>query len=85
MTNTAIKNRIMKRLAKEEDAHVLRAIDILLRDGTKEDALRRRANEMAVRSEEAIRKGETMSLDQARERSKVVLKDIAQKRSNRGQ
>jgi hypothetical protein len=80
MATTALKTRIIKRLAKEEDAHVLKAIDILLRDTTKEDAQRRRINEMAVRSEEAIRKGEVMTLADARKRSKALLKDIAAER-----
>ncbi|HMQ76037.1 MAG TPA: hypothetical protein PKE21_08815 [Flavobacteriales bacterium] len=54
MSTTAIRTRILKRLAKEEDAHMLKATDILLRDTTKEDARRRRINEMDVRPEAAI-------------------------------
>lgn len=77
MSTTTIKTRILKRLAKEEDTHVLKAIDILLRDTTKEDAQRRRINEMAVRSEKAISKGDVLSLSEARKRSKDLLKDIA--------
>lgn len=77
MATTALKTRIIKRLAKEEDAHVLKTIDILLRDTTKEDAQRRRINEMAVRSEEAISKGDVLSLSEARKRSKDLLKDIS--------
>lgn len=76
MASTALKTRMLKRLAKEE-AHVLKAIDILLRDTTKEDAQRRRINEMAVRSEEAISKGDVLSLSDARKRSKDLLKEIA--------
>jgi len=80
MAGSALKTRIIKRLAKEQDAHVLKAIDILLRETTKEDALRRRINEMAVRSEEAIRKGDVLTLSVARKRSKALLKDIAAER-----
>jgi ribosomal protein S17 len=82
MAGSALKTRIIKRLAKEQDAHVLKAIDILLRETTKEDALRRRINEMAVRSEEAIRKGDVLTLAEARKRSKTLLKEIAAERSS---
>jgi hypothetical protein len=74
---TALKNRIVKRIEQEEDATVLKAIDILLRDETKEAALRRRMTEMAILSEEAIRKGEVMSVAEARKRSKGLLKEIS--------
>ena len=77
MATTALKTRIIKRLAKEEDARVLKTIDILLRDDTKAEAERRRMIEMAVRSEEAIRNGDVLSLSEARKRSKDLLKDIA--------
>lgn len=77
MTTTALKTRIMKRLVKEEDARVLQTIDILLRDDTKAEAERRRMVEMAVRSEEAIGKGDVLSLTEARKRSKDLLKNIA--------
>lgn len=77
MSTTAIKTRIIKRLAKEEDARLLKTIDILLRDDTKAEAERRRTIEMAVRSEEAISQGEVLSLAEARKRSKDLLKDIA--------
>lgn len=77
MAITALKTRLLKRLAKEEDARVLKTIDILLRDDTKAEAERRRSIEMAVRSEEAISKGDVLSLSEARKRSKELLKDIA--------
>lgn len=81
MTTTALRNKLAKRIAREEDKTVLTTIEILLRDDTKEDALRRRMTEMAIRSEEAIKKGDVMSLAQARKRSKDVLKEIAASRS----
>lgn len=61
---------------------MLKAIDILLRDTTKEDAQRRRINEMAVRSEEANREGEVLTLAEAHKRSKALLKGLAADRSN---
>jgi len=77
MATTALKTRILKRLAKEDDARVLKTIEMLLRDDTKAEAERRRSIEMAVRSEEAISKGDVISLSEARKRSKDLLKDIA--------
>lgn len=77
MSTTTIKTRILKRLAKEEDARVLKTIEMLLRDDTKAEAERRRSIEMAVRSEEAISKGDVFSLSEARKRSKELMKDIA--------
>lgn len=77
MATTALKTRILKRLAKEEDARVLKTIEMLLRDDTKAEAERRRMIEMAVRSAEAISKGDVLSLSEARKRSKELLKDIA--------
>lgn len=81
MTTTALKNKLVKRIQREEDKTVLTTIDILLRDDTKEDALRRRMTEMAIRSEEAIKNGDVMSIAEARKRSKGVLKEIAASRS----
>lgn len=81
MTTTVLRNKLVKRIQREDDAAVLKAIDILLRDDTKEDAMRRRMTEMAVLSEEAIKKGEVMSIAEARRRSKGVLKAIAAART----
>ncbi len=81
MTTTALKNKLVKRIQREEDKTVLATIEILLRDDTKEDTLRRRMTEMAIRSEEAIKNGDVMSIAEARKRSKGVLKEIAASRS----
>ncbi len=77
MATTALKTRILKRLVKEDDARVLKTIEMLLRDDTKAEAERRRSIEMAVRSEEAISKGDVLSLSEARKRSTELLNDIA--------
>ena len=71
----------MKRIQREEDPTVLKTIEILLRDDTKDAALRRRMTEMAVLSEEAIKKGNVRSLADTRKRSKSVLKEIAASRT----
>ncbi len=81
MPSTALKNRIMRRIQSEEDATVLKAIDILLREDSKEAAIRRRMTEMAILSEEAIRTGEVMSFAEARKRTKSLLKEIAEART----
>ena len=80
MTTTTLRNRLVKRLQLEDDKTVLATIAILLRDDSKEDALRRRMTEMAIRSEEAIQKGEVMTVAEARKRSKRVLQEIAASR-----
>ncbi|MBL7951095.1 MAG: hypothetical protein JNM62_05190 [Flavobacteriales bacterium] len=81
MTTTALRNKLAKRIQREDDKTVLTTIEILLRDDTKEDALRRRMTEMAIRSEEAIKNGDVMSIAEARKRSKAVLKEIAASRT----
>jgi hypothetical protein len=81
MTTTGLKNKLVKRIQREEDPTVLKTIEILLRDDSKEEAMRRRMTEMAVLSEEAITKGDVMSLADARKRSKSVLKEIAASRT----
>jgi len=81
MTTTVLKNKLVKRLQREDDVTVLKTIDILLRDDSKEDAMRRRMTEMAILSEEAIKKGDVMSLSEARKRSKSVLSSIAASRT----
>ena len=82
MTTVALRNKLVKRIQREEDKTVLTTIEILLRDDTKEDALRRRMTEMAIRSEEAIKDGDVMSAGEARKRSKAVLQGIAASRTN---
>lgn len=81
MTTAVLKNRLVKRIQREEDATVLKTIEILLRDDSKEDAMRRRMTEMAILSEEAIKKGDVMSLGEARKRAKGALKSIAASRT----
>ncbi len=81
MTTTALRNKLVKRIQREEDKTVLTTIEILLRDDTKEDALRRRMTEMAIRSEEAIKNGDVITIAEARKRSKRVLQGIAASRS----
>ena len=80
MTTIALRNKLAKRIQREEDKTVLTTIEILLRDDTKEDALRRRMTEMAIRSEEAIKNGDVMSVAEARKRSRQVLKGITASR-----
>jgi len=82
MTTTVLKKKLVKRIQREEDPTVLKTIEILLRDDSKEEAMRRRMMEMAVLSEEAIKKGDVMTLADARKRSKFVLKGIAASRTN---
>ena len=82
MTTTVLKKKLVKRIQREGDPTVLKTIEILLRDDSKEEAMRRRMMEMAVLSEEAIKKGDVMTLADARKRSKFVLKGIAASRTN---
>jgi hypothetical protein len=82
MTTTVLRNKLVKRIQREEDPTVLKTIEILLRDDSKEEAMRRRMTEMAVLSEEAFKKGDVMTLADARKRSKGVLKEIAASRTN---
>lgn len=81
MTAVRLKNRLVKRIQLEEDATVLKAIDILLRDDSKEAAMRRRMTGMAILSEEAIQRGEVLTLDEARKAAKRELKRIAASRT----
>jgi len=81
MTTAVLKNKLVKRIQREEDPTVLKTIEILLRDDSKEEAMRRRMTEMAVLSEEAIKKGDVMTLADARKRSKGVLKEIIASRT----
>jgi len=81
MTTTVLRNKLLKRIQREDDATVLKTIDILLRDDTKEAAMRRRMTEMAILSEDAIKKGDVLSLSEARKRAKSALKSIAASRT----
>lgn len=55
-----------KKLEKETSKDVLNTIEILLRDDTKEHRVRRRMTEMAIRSEEAIAKGEIVPWEEVK-------------------
>lgn len=68
MTTAALITRLKKKLEKETDANVLKAIEILLKDDTKAARLQRRMMEGAVRSEEDIAQGRVMSGTEAKRR-----------------
>lgn len=82
MASTVLKNKLVKRIQREEDATVLKTIDILLRYDTKEAAMRRRMTETAIRSEEAIKNGEVMTVDEAKKRAKDVLSKLLDRNSS---
>ena len=73
MTTAALITKLKKKLDKESDTNVLRAIEILLRDDTKEARMQRRMMEGAIRSEEDIAKGMTMSLESAKRKLKASI------------
>ena len=50
MTTAALITKLKKKLEKETDANVLKAIEILLKDGAKAARMQRRMMEGAVRS-----------------------------------
>ena len=68
MTTAALITKLKKKLEKETDANVLKAIEILLKDDTKEARIRRRMMEGALRSEEDIAQGRVMSGAEAKRR-----------------
>ena len=69
MTTAALITKLKKKLEKETDANVLKAIEILLKDGAKAARMQRRMMEGAVRSEEDIAHGRVMSGAEAKRRS----------------
>ncbi|MBL7955159.1 MAG: hypothetical protein JNJ91_08965 [Flavobacteriales bacterium] len=73
MTTAALITKLKKKLDKESDTNVLRAIEILLRGDTKEARIQRRMMEGAIRSEEDIAHGRTMSLDEAKRKLKASI------------
>jgi hypothetical protein len=73
MTTAALITKLKKKLDKESDANVLRAIEILLKTDTKEARMQRRMMEGAIRSEEDIAHGKTMSLDEAKRKLKASI------------
>jgi hypothetical protein len=64
---------LKKKINQERDANVLRAIEILLRDDTKEARMQRLMMECVIRSEEGIAKGRTMTLEEARRKLKASI------------
>jgi hypothetical protein len=68
MTTAALITKLKKKLEKETDANVLKAIEILLKDDTKAARIRRRMMEGALRSEEDIAEGRVMSAAEAKRR-----------------
>ncbi|MBK8339940.1 MAG: hypothetical protein IPK99_08050 [Flavobacteriales bacterium] len=66
MTTAALITKLKKKLEKETDKEILRSIEILLREDTKEAIQKRRLVQVAVLSNEAIARGEVMSLAQAK-------------------
>lgn len=73
MTTAALITKLKKKIEQERDTNVLRAIEILLRDDTKEARMHRRMMEGAIRSEEDIAHGRTMSIDEAKRKLKASI------------
>ena len=69
MTTAALITKLKKKLEKETDANVLKALEILWKDGTKAARMQRRMMEGAVRSEEDIAEGRVMFGAEAKRRS----------------
>jgi len=73
MTTAALINKLKKKLDKETEKGILKCIDILLQDGTKEARTKQRMMEAALRSEEDAQKGKILSGVEARKRMKEHL------------
>lgn len=73
MTTAALITKLKKKLDKETDKGILKSIDILLQDSTKEAREKQRMMEAALRSEEDAKKGRVMSGAEARKRMKEHL------------
>lgn len=82
MTTAALITKLKKKLEKETSKDVLNTIEILLRDDTKDDRVRRRMTEMAIRSEEAIAKGETVPWEEVKADLQRKIDKHRQQRSN---
>ena len=72
MTTAALKAKLKKEIEKETRKDVLRTIEILLGNDTKEQRVQRRMTDMAIRSDEAIAKGETAPWEEVK--SKLLQK-----------
>ena len=73
MTTAALITKLKKKLEKETDANVLKAIEILLRDDTKEARIRRQMTEMAILSNDAIAKGDVHSTEEVGNEMKEMI------------
>jgi hypothetical protein len=73
MTTAALITKLKKKLEKETDANVLKAIEILLKDDTKEARIRRRMTETAILSNEAIAKGDVHSPEKVRSEMQEMI------------
>ena len=67
MTTAALKAKLKEEIDKETRKDVLKTIEILLANDTKEERVQRRMTDMAIRSDEAISKGETTPWEEVRE------------------
>jgi DNA-binding SARP family transcriptional activator len=82
MTTAALITKLKKKLEKETDKNVLKSIEYLLREDTKEARLRRRMMEGAIRSEEDIANGRVMSGAEAKRRLKERLAERQKSRES---
>ena len=72
MTTAALITKL-KKLDKRKDKHVLEAIEILLRDDSKEARIRSRLLEGAIRSEDDIDNGRVMTITEAKRKMSAHL------------
>ncbi|MEZ4790666.1 MAG: hypothetical protein R2811_11685 [Flavobacteriales bacterium] len=72
MTTAALITKL-KKLDKRKDKHVLEAIEILLRDDSKEARIRSRLLEGAIRSEDDIDNGRVMTIAEAKRKMSAHL------------
>ncbi len=68
MTTAALITKLKKKLEKETDKGILQAIEILLRDDTKEARIKQRMLEGALRAEDDFVNGRVMSGAEAKRR-----------------
>ncbi len=81
MTTAALVTKLKKKLDKERDPAVLKSIDILLSDETKEARIKQRMMEGALRAEEDFANGRVMSGAEARKRMKEHLETRRRERA----
>ena len=73
MTTAALITKLKKKLDKETAKSVLKSIEILLSDGTREARIKQRMMEGALRAEEDFAAGRVISGAEARKRMKEHL------------